>query len=73
MSSGSPAAIRSLKAWRQSSDTGKKSHSKKGRKDWAFLLWKGKKRMSERNEHKAMPGVERVRESPSVLRHSIMQ
>lgn len=29
--------------------------------------------MNERNEHKAMPGVERVRESPSILRHSMMQ
>lgn len=61
MSSGPPAAIWSLKARRQLSDTGK-NLTEGSRKDWAFLLWNGKKRMSERNEHKAMPGVERVRE-----------
>lgn len=72
MSSGSPAALCSLKARTKLSDTGKIS-AKRGRKDWPLLLWKGKKRMSERNEHKAMSGVERVRESPSVVRYSMMQ
>lgn len=73
VSSGPPAALFSPPNMKTIIRHREKSHSKRSRKDWAFLLWKGKKRMSEGNKHKAMPGVERVRESPSVLRHSMMQ
>lgn len=34
------------------------SHTKRDRKDWVLLLWKGKKRLSARNEHEAMPGIQ---------------